>query len=126
MVPVAARSLPAGTIVAAADLAQSDLPANKLYASTPRTADEIIGKRLSRPVKANNTFNSVTLKTPSVVERNTPVTVLFNRPGIQLVGQGLALESGSEGKAIKVLNPESRTTLVAVITAPGTVTIGDQ
>ncbi len=52
--------------------------------------------------------------------------MLFNRPGIQLVGQGMALESGSEGKAIKVMNPESRTTLVAVITAPGTVTIGDQ
>lgn len=124
-VPVAARPLVAGTVIADGDLSQAEVADNKIYGGTPRTAEEIIGKRLSRTLKAGDTFNTATLKATNDVERNSAVTVLFKRPGIELSGTGVAMEAGSTGKAIRIMNTETRTTVVATVSGPGTVTIGD-
>jgi flagella basal body P-ring formation protein FlgA len=125
-VPVAAHALVAGTIISNADITQAEISGTRVYQSTPRSPDEVVGKRLVRPLKAGTPFNTLALKTANDVERNTAVTVMFKRPGIELSGTGLALEAGNAGKAIRVLNTESRATLVATVSGPGTVTIGDQ
>ncbi len=125
-VPVAAHALVAGTVISEADVAQAEISGTRVYQSTPRSPDEVVGRRLVRPLKAGAPFNSLALKTANDVERNTTVAVVFKRPGIELSGTGLALEAGNAGKAIRVLNTESRTTLVATVSGPGTVTVGEQ
>lgn len=125
-VPVAAHALAAGTVISEADVAQAEISGTRVYQSTPRSPDEVVGRRLVRPLKAGAPFNSLALKTANDVERNTTVAVVFKRPGIELSGTGLALEAGNAGKAIRVLNTESRTTLVATVSGPGTVTVGEQ
>jgi flagella basal body P-ring formation protein FlgA len=125
-IPVASHSLAAGTVIGDADVAQAEVSGTRVYQSTPRSPDEVVGKRLVRPLKAGAPFNTLALKTANDVERNTTVAVVFKRPGIELSGTGLALEAGNTGKAIRVLNTESRATLVATVSGPGTVTIGEQ
>jgi flagella basal body P-ring formation protein FlgA len=124
--PVATHTLTPGTVVAAGDVAMADVSRTLVYPNTARTAAEVVGLRLNQRVESGRPFNTLQLKAPAAVERNSAVRLVYKRPGLELAARGLALEAGNTGAAIRVLNTESRATLLATITGPGTVTVGGQ
>lgn len=122
-VPVAARDLRAGEVLTAADVGMAEVDAAKVYVSTPRTAEEVVGKRLSYAVKAGKPFNTLTLKTAPMVARDALVEVIYAAPGMELRAMGKALQQGAMGQTIKVLNTTTKTTLVAVVVGPNVVSL---
>jgi flagella basal body P-ring formation protein FlgA len=60
---------------------------------------------------------------PELVQRNENVTLVFEVPGIMLTSRAKALESGTEGDLISVLNMQSKRTVQGVVTGPNTVTV---
>ena len=60
---------------------------------------------------------------PLVVQRNEPVTILYEVPGIVLTVRGKALEAGAVGDMINVLNVQSNRTVQATVIGPGRVSI---
>jgi flagella basal body P-ring formation protein FlgA len=62
---------------------------------------------------------------PDLVQRNDPVTLVYEAPGIVLTIRGKAAEGGAEGDVISVLNEQSKRTVQGTIVGPGRVNISN-
>jgi flagella basal body P-ring formation protein FlgA len=60
---------------------------------------------------------------PEFVQRDQNVTVIYQVPGLYLTTRGKALESGTDGDTINVLNLQTKRTLTGTVTGRGQVTI---
>ena len=63
------------------------------------------------------------LAKPEVVARNDNVTITFQVPGITLTVRGKALEGGSLGDTVNVLNVQSKRSIQATVAGPGHVIV---
>lgn len=57
------------------------------------------------------------------IQRNTPVTLIYNSGILSIITDGRALEQGKIGDLIRVMNLESKITVVGTITGDGTVEV---
>ena len=55
--------------------------------------------------------------------KGAAVTIRVQSPGITLIATGQALDPGSSGERIRVLNPVSHAVLEALVTGPGRVRV---
>jgi flagella basal body P-ring formation protein FlgA len=63
------------------------------------------------------------LQKPEMVARNENVTITYEVPGIILTMRGQALEAGTQGDLISVLNVQSKKPIHATIIGPGRVSV---
>ena len=49
--------------------------------------------------------------------------LIYEAPGLYLTGRGKALDSGTEGDIVNIVNLQSKRTVQGVVTGPGQVTI---
>lgn len=61
---------------------------------------------------------------PALVERNQIVTIRFRRGGLLIETDGRAMDRGSNGRRIRVMNLTTRATVVARVIGPETVEVG--
>lgn len=113
---IAARTLPAGTVIAADDLdmAEGDPkglgdPARVIGLETRITIHE------GRPIQAS------LLRRPTLVGRNQIVRMSFQRGALHIVTDGRALDEGGAGDLIRVMNLTSRNTVTARIAPDGSL-----
>lgn len=106
----AARTLPAGTVLAAADIiADVDEARHAVGLQTRMTVYE------GRPI------NPAQLRPPLLIDRNDLVTVRFHKGGIDITTEARALEPGAAGQRIRLMNLTSRNTISGYVTADGSV-----
>ncbi|MFZ2587697.1 MAG: flagellar basal body P-ring formation chaperone FlgA [Alphaproteobacteria bacterium] len=122
-IPVPTRTVAAGEKLDDAAFTLKDTDSTKVYASTVQGLDELTGMQASHPLRAGAPISRLHVKTATDVTRNSTVTVVYRKPGLELVGNGQALEDGRVGESIKVLNPESRATLVGVVVSANQVEV---
>jgi len=115
------RALGRGEVVKPSDIVVERRP--KIEASGHLGAEEVIGLAAKRPLRAGTLVRANDLMKPELVQRNEPVTIVYEAPGILLTVRGKALESGGKGDLISVLNTQSQRTVQATITGPGRVGI---
>jgi flagella basal body P-ring formation protein FlgA len=60
---------------------------------------------------------------PELVGRGDTVTLTFESPGVMLSVRARAVESGTEGDVIPVINPQSKRTVQATVDGPGHVIV---
>jgi flagella basal body P-ring formation protein FlgA len=60
---------------------------------------------------------------PELVGRGDTVTLTFDSPGVLLSLRAKAMESGTQGDVIQVLNPHSKRTVQATVEGPGHVVV---
>lgn len=85
--------------------------------------DKAVGMQLRRPMRAGTAVRLADLAKPDLVQRDQSVTVIYQTPGLYLTTRGKALESGTEGDVVSVMNLQSKRTLTGVVTGRGQVTI---
>jgi flagella basal body P-ring formation protein FlgA len=85
--------------------------------------DSVVGMQMRRPMRAGQALRVADLVKPDLVQRDQNVTVIFQTAGIYLTTRGKALDNGTEGDVVNVLNPQSKRTLSGVVTGRGQVTI---
>ena len=122
-VPVLKQPVQKGQTITAENLTTKAIPASQVYASTITTADDLTGQQAIRPLAANQPVNRLQVKVASLVSRNQAVTIVYRRGGIELSGRGQALEDGQAGQSVRVVNPDTRSTLVGTVATNGTVEI---
>ena len=49
--------------------------------------------------------------------------LIYEAPGLYLTGRGKAIDSGTEGDVVNIVNLQSKRTVQGVVTGPGQVTI---
>ncbi len=85
--------------------------------------EQALGMQTRRPMRAGQPLRNADLVKPDLVLRDQSVTVIYETPGLYLTTRGKALDSGTEGDVVNVLNPQSKRTLTGVVTGRGQVTI---
>ena len=122
-VPVPVTRLLPGSIVSAADLRISRLPAARVQPGTARRIEEVVGKQLRYQAAAGVPVTVADLTVPVLVRRGAQVMMVLEGPGIALTAEGRALESGAEGEHVRVLNPVSHAILDAEVISANRVRI---
>lgn len=117
---IATRHLPAGTILAAEDVARVPGPRAGLSPA------EALGKELRTAVYEGRPVSAGHLTAPTLVSRNQLVTLAYENAALRIETEGRALGAGGEGDIIRVMNLSSRATLMARVNADGTVTVAQR
>lgn len=102
---VAARTLPARTLIAPTDV----LVSPDTWAGTATNLDDVIGKETRTAIYAGRPLHLSALGAPAVIERNQLTTVVYNAGGLRIATEGRAMERGAVGAVIRVMNLSSRT-----------------
>ena len=89
----------------------------------PAVRDSAIGMQLRHSMRAGQPVRVADLVKPDLVQRDQNVTLIYQTAGIYLTTRGKALDSGTEGDVISVLNPQSKRTVSGIVTGRGQVTI---
>ena len=87
------------------------------------TRDRAIGMQVRKQLRAGQILKVADLGKPDLVSRDQSVTLIFQAPGLYLTGRGKAVDSGTEGDVVNVLNLQSKRTVQGVVIGPGQVSI---
>ncbi|MBK4216384.1 flagellar basal body P-ring formation protein FlgA [Paracoccus caeni] len=112
----AARTLPAGTIIAAADLRAVD--SNRPGITDPSQA---IGLQTRITIYEGRPIQSNLLQPPRLVQRNQIVRLTFARGALRIVTSARSLSDGASGEVIRVMNLDSRSSVDAVVQDDGSL-----
>jgi len=120
---IAMRPITRGDIVQQSDISVERRPKSEFASEPPASLSGIVGLAARSNVRAGQGLRSSDLMKPEVVKKNEMVLLHYEVPGIVLTMRGQALESGTEGDTVNVLNIQSKRTIQGVITGTGRVTI---
>ena len=115
---VAARPLPAGTVLGPDDirLEQGGSAAGLLVAT--RAIDEVLGKETIKPIAAGKAIEASALRTPVVVRRGEIVTVCAHASGIRVETKAKAVKDGGLGDLIDLETLGDRRCYLARVVGP--------
>lgn len=116
------RSIAVGEIIQPQDVVWGK--AALAPAGAPSDPDRVVGLAARRTLRAGAAVGSTDVSAPQVVKANDIVTLLFEDSGISLSLQAKALGAGAVGETISVQNTNSRKTIQAVVTGPGSAVVG--
>jgi flagella basal body P-ring formation protein FlgA len=85
--------------------------------------DQAIGMQMRRPMRAGRALRVADIVRPDLVQRDQTVTIVYQTAGIYLTTRGKALDSGTEGDVVSVLNAQSKRTVTGIVSGRGQVTI---
>lgn len=122
-VPVLRGTMQQGDVISAEDIDYIDLRAAEVSANVITDAKKIIGMSPRRGLAGFRPVTSGDVISPLAVKKGEMVTMLFQSDTMSLTAQGKALESGSKGEVVKIVNKSSGQSVEAVVTGLREVTI---
>jgi flagella basal body P-ring formation protein FlgA len=87
------------------------------------TRDRTVGMQARRQLRAGQAVKVADLVKPDLVLRDQNVTLIYESPGLYLTVRGKAIEGGTEGDVVNVMNLQSKRTVSGVVTGRGQVSI---
>ncbi|WP_411957408.1 flagellar basal body P-ring formation chaperone FlgA [Paracoccus homiensis] len=114
----AARTLPAGTVIGAADLRASDGDHRGL--TDPSQA---IGLQTRITIYEGRPIQASLLQAPILVNRNQLVRLDFQKGTLRIATNGRSLDQGAAGDLVRVMNLGSRSTITARVNPDGTLSV---
>ncbi len=121
-VAVLTRSVERSDILKSADVMVERRPRAEV-GTDPAAREQALGMQMRRPIRAGQPLRVADLVKPDLVQRDQAVTVIFQTTGLYLTTRGKALDNGTEGDVVSVLNIQSKRTLTGTVTGRGQVTI---
>src|SRR5207248_2066694 len=85
--------------------------------------DRAVGMQARRQLRLGQALKTADLAKPDLVQRDQNVTLIYESPGLYLTIRGKALDGGTEGDVVNVLNLQSKRTVSGVVTGRGQVSI---
>jgi flagellar basal body P-ring formation protein FlgA len=85
--------------------------------------DRAVGMQARRQLRAGQAVRVADLAKPDLVQRDQNVTLIYETPGLYLTVRGKAIEGGTEGDVVNVMNLQSKRTISGVVTGRGQVSI---
>lgn len=122
-IPVPRRRILPGEIIRPRDLDWRSLPVNRLAADSVLDHRAIVGKSPRRALKAGEPVRAAILQEPVLVAKNALVTLRLVTDRMVLTAQGRALEPGSKGETVRIVNTKSRAMVSGVVLASGAVEV---
>jgi flagella basal body P-ring formation protein FlgA len=85
--------------------------------------DRALGMQTRRQIRAGQALKVADLAKPDLVLRDQTVTLIYETAGLYLTIRGKALEGGTEGDVVSVLNLQSKRTVSGTVIGRGQVAI---
>jgi flagella basal body P-ring formation protein FlgA len=121
-VAVLTRSVERADMLKSADVIVERRPRAEV-GSDPAAREQALGMQMRRPIRAGQPLRIADLVKPDLVQRDQAVTIIFQTAGLYLTTRGKALDNGTEGDVVSVLNIQSKRTVTGTVTGRGQVTI---
>ncbi|MCK4944869.1 MAG: flagellar basal body P-ring formation protein FlgA [Alphaproteobacteria bacterium] len=122
-VPVLKESLRSGDVISANDVEYIDMRASAITSSMITDASKLIGQTPRRGISAMKPITTGDVKLPVVVKKGAVVTMTLRSETISLTTQGRAMDNGSKGDVIRVMNTGSKQVVEAVVVGPQAVIV---
>jgi flagella basal body P-ring formation protein FlgA len=91
--------------------------------SDATTRGQAVGMQMRKQLRAGQALRAVDLAKPDLVQRDDNVTLIYEAAGLYLTVRGKAVESGTEGDTVSVLNLQSKRTVSGIVVGRDQVAI---
>lgn len=118
------RPINRGDVIKSSDVITERRPRAEVGNDAISDPEQVIGLAARSSIQAQRPLRRFELMKPDLVQRNQAVTLVYRVPGIILTMRGKALESGTQGDLISVLNEQSKRTVQGTVSGPGHVLVG--
>jgi flagellar basal body P-ring formation protein FlgA len=119
---VLTRNVERGEVLKSSDVVSERRPKAEVgNDAAPRS--RAVGMQMRKQLHAGQAIRAAELAKPDLVQRDENVTLIYESPGLYLTIRGKALEGGTEGDVVNVLNLQSKRTVSGVIIGRGQVAI---
>ena len=119
---VLARSVERSEILRSSDVLVERRPKAEV-GSDALTRERAVGMQARRQLRAGQAMKGADLAKPDLVQRDQGVTLIYESTGLYLTVLGKALEGGTEGDVVNVLNMQSKRTVSGVVVGRNRVAI---
>jgi flagella basal body P-ring formation protein FlgA len=119
---VLARSLERNEVLKSSDVMVERRPKAEVGADG-LTRDRAVGMQARRQLRAGQALKGADVSRPDLVQRDQGVTLIYDTAGIHLTVLGKALDNGTEGDVVNVMNLQSKRTVSGVVVGRGRVAI---
>ena len=121
-VAVLARALERNEIIKSSDVTVERRPKAEV-GNDGTSRDNTVGMQARRQLRAGQALRAADLTKPDLVVRDQNVMLIYESAGLYLTIRGKALEGGSEGDAVNVLNLQSKRTVSGIVVGRGQVSV---
>lgn len=122
-VPVIAKAVQPGTVLAESDLNYVTMAADRINADLVRDIEQLKGKEVRRSLIEGSTISQRDLRPTQLVKRGNMVTMIVKNGALQITVKGRALGDGAQGDTLKVMNEQSKKVVEGTVNASGDVQI---
>jgi flagella basal body P-ring formation protein FlgA len=119
---VLARNVERNEVLKGSDVVVERRPKAEVGADVA-ARDRAVGMQARRQLRAGQALKTADLAKPDLVQRDQNVTLIYEAAGLYLTIRGKALDGGTEGDVVNVLNLQSKRTVSGVVTGRGQVSI---
>jgi flagella basal body P-ring formation protein FlgA len=82
-----------------------------------------IGMQVRRQLRAGSALRTADLAKPDLVTRDQSVTLIYEAAGLYLTVRGKAMEAGTQGDVVNVINLQSKRTVAGTVVGRGQVSV---
>ncbi len=119
---VLARNVERNELIKSSDVVVERRPKAELGGDAA-TRERAVGMQARRQLRAGQALRVADLVKPDLVQRDQTVTLVYEAAGLYLTIRGKALDSGTEGDVVSVLNLQSKRTVSGTVIGRGQVAI---
>ena len=119
---VVARAVDRNEVLKASDVVVERRPKSEV-GNDAATRDRAVGLQTRRALRAGQAVRVADLAKPDLVVRDQAVTLIYEAAGIYLTIRGTAVESGTEGDVVTVMNLQSKRTVSGTVVGRGQVAV---
>jgi flagella basal body P-ring formation protein FlgA len=111
---VLARSVERNEILKSSDVITERRPKGEMGGDVA-VRGRAVGMQMRRQLRAGQVLKAADLVKPDLVQRDENITLIYESTGLYLTIRGKALEGGTEGDVVNVLNLQSQRTVSGVV-----------
>jgi flagella basal body P-ring formation protein FlgA len=116
------RDVERGDILRSSDVSVERRPKAEIVGEAA-SRDRALGMQMRRSIRSGQPLKVADLAKPDLVQRDQVVTLIFQTAGLYLTMRGKALDNGTEGDVVNVLNLQSKRTVSGTVIGRGQVAI---
>lgn len=122
-VPVLNRRIGNNQIIRSGDIKWIEVRSKRVQDNVITSTDELVGMASRRGLRADTPIQASDIRRPVLIKKGGLVIMVLKTPYMTLTSQGRALDDGSDGDAIRIINTQSNNTVQAVVTGAGQVRV---
>lgn len=122
-IPVLSRAFQTGQVIEAGDISWLEIPARRVSGNIVTDSAMLTGKAARRALRPGVAIRTSDIQRPITVAKGSVVSLIVTTPVMTLTTEGRALENGSLGDSIRILNVASHTTVQAIVVSPNQVKV---